>query len=123
MTRACLVFAAAALAACTQPASTCPAGQSLCGTACATLASDRANCGECGKGCDPGQICQSGACALSCVAGQIACGGACIDPQTDRAHCGATGDCAGANDGEACAAGKICANGACALSCVEGQIA
>ncbi len=40
----------------------CPAGQTLCGAACADTQSDRANCGACGSACIAGQSCVSGVC-------------------------------------------------------------
>jgi hypothetical protein len=46
-----------------------------------------------------------------------------VDPKTSRAFCGASGDCAGANDGEACATGQICDDGHCVGSCGAGRVA
>ena len=43
----------------------------------------------------------------SCIAGEIACGGSCTDPMSDPKHCGTCGS--------ACADGRPCSNGACAV--------
>ncbi len=40
----------------------CPAGQSLCGTTCTALTTDRNNCGTCGNVCAAGQACAAGVC-------------------------------------------------------------
>lgn len=100
----------------------CPDGQDACDGGCFDLQSSRLNCGACGAACDAGEICDAGACVANCASGQIACGGRCVDPATDRAFCGATDDCEGANDGDMCLAGEVCAAGACDTSCPTGQI-
>ena len=46
-------------------AKSCSAGQTACGPACVTLASDSNNCGQCGRACANGFSCSSGACALA----------------------------------------------------------
>jgi hypothetical protein len=49
---------------CVAPLS-CPAGQAICGNACAVLSKDRNNCGACGRVCSPTEFCQFGECACS----------------------------------------------------------
>ena len=68
-----------------------------------------------GVTCDEGsdESCQNGTCEVGCVAPNLLCGGDCIDPSTDVAFCGATGDCAGANAGQACASLESCVGGQC----------
>jgi len=43
----------------------CSAGQTACGSACVTLATDTNNCGNCGRACSNGFTCTAGACALA----------------------------------------------------------
>ncbi len=89
----------------------CPTGQSECGGACVTLASDSNHCGMCGNTCAGGQRCAAGVCA--CPSGETACAGVCRELQSDPRHCGACG--------RACGAGELCADGMCRLSCPSGQ--
>jgi hypothetical protein len=108
------------------------------------LNTDAGNCGACNVACTAGQICASGVCAAPngcpgdgscsnngtctngacvclngytgadcsiapppvCPAGQTTCGSTCVSLSTDPNNCG------GCN--QACAAGFMCANGACA---------
>jgi 5'-nucleotidase len=49
--------------------------------------------------------------SVACPSG-TSCAGDCVDVDTSSAHCGACGN--------ACAAGEVCADGACALSCQAG---
>ena len=43
----------------------CPAGQTLCGGSCVSLATDRSNCGACGNVCGSSATCSGGACQCS----------------------------------------------------------
>ena len=52
---------------------------------------------------------------LLCEEGQQACGGACADTSTDPRHCGACDN--------ACGAGMVCSDGACATVCPADQVA
>jgi len=90
----------------------CPAGQELCGSVCATIASDPKNCGACGKACGTGEVCAAGTCAVQCPTGQTLCGGKCVSVETDRGNCGACGT--------ACAEGEVCSASKCATSCATG---
>ncbi|MET0793901.1 MAG: hypothetical protein ABW061_20445 [Polyangiaceae bacterium] len=110
--------------------STCGAPTTLCAPDgqpkfCANLTSDGQNCGECGTVCAAGTVCSHGACAVSCAGSQLDCDGVCINPSSDREHCGATSAC-GLNGvgspGTACAAGMVCANGTCSVSCPAAQL-
>jgi len=104
---------------------TCQQGLVKCGGACVDPLTDRQYCGasgDCqganaGDTCVAGEVCSAGSCAVSCQQGLIECGGTCIDPTTDHAYCGASGDCAGANQGEACGADEVCSAGSCGLLC------
>jgi hypothetical protein len=77
----------------------CRGGTVKCGNACVNTATDRQNCGACGKRCGGGETCVKGACTRSnpnpdpdpCPDGQQSCGGQCVDTQTDTRHCGACG--------------------------------
>lgn len=73
------------------------------GTECVTLASDPANCGQCGNACPDGIACENGSC--SCAAGTQACSGVCVDTAADVNNCGACGN--------ACPAGSTCSGGVC----------
>jgi len=83
----------------------CTSGLTLCGTVCVDLATDAANCGDCGVVCPEGQFCSSGTCATTCADGLIACGQSCVDLMSNVLHCGA---CNAACDG-----GQECVNGEC----------
>ncbi|MET0341542.1 MAG: hypothetical protein ABW252_11125 [Polyangiales bacterium] len=102
-------------------AGACPVGQAHCGEACVDLKSSLAHCGACANACSSGEVCSSGACALTCSASLSLCsegdGGAatCVDKAIDRSNCGACG--------ASCAPGFICASGTCALSCAGSTVA
>ena len=93
------------------------------GDYCANLASDNANCGQCGNACPQGQVCSNGACALSCQQGLTKCaanpdagvsdgginGDYCANLASDNANCGQCG--------KACGQGLVCSNGTCGVGC------
>jgi len=97
---------------------TCQADLDLCAGTCTNLQTDNANCGACSQACPGGQVCDHGNCATTCRPDLTTCsqplgdGGsapACADITADRLNCGGCG--------VACAAGEICEDGACAVSC------
>jgi hypothetical protein len=81
----------------------CDAGLATCAQACVELATDRNNCGACGKSCGIGESCVAGACA--CPAEKTVCADACVDVATSVNHCG-TCDAR-------CDAGQTCSGGKC----------
>lgn len=88
----------------------CNANLKACGTTCADITSDKANCGGCGIACAVGQVCQNSACV--CETGTELCNGACVVTQTDPQNCGACG--------QACPSGQVCEAGACKTACTLG---
>jgi hypothetical protein len=96
----------------------------LCNGQCVEIASDRANCGSCGRRCAPNETCNDGICEFACSPGLVNCDGRCIDPRTNPDYCGARDDCLGAaNRGSQCTGGRACVNGRCQFVCSEGQVA
>ncbi|MFO0602792.1 MAG: MXAN_6577-like cysteine-rich protein [Polyangiales bacterium] len=84
----------------------------------ADLRASVAHCGACGRACalpHATPTCAGGACAVrTCEGGFADCDGApgdgCeVDTRTDNVNCGACGN--------ACPAGQVCSNGACAATC------
>ena len=49
----------------------------------------------------------------ACPDGQVQCAGTCIHPDSSDAWCGASGDCEGANAGDACGDSEQCTAGVC----------
>jgi hypothetical protein len=87
---------------------TCASGLANCGSYCADIRTDAANCGLCGWACSSGSICMGGFCTLAeCPAGTSRCGaiGMCIDTFNDAGNCGGCGN--------ACPAGFVCCGAAC----------
>ncbi|MGC4119458.1 MAG: FG-GAP-like repeat-containing protein [Myxococcales bacterium] len=90
-------MACSGLERCESGQCTCPPElPDSCGAGrCTDLDADRANCGGCGRTCDPGFVCSAGTCVPDCQGGQTACPLAapsfCADLQTDAANCGACG--------------------------------
>jgi hypothetical protein len=118
--RACTAREMCSMGAC---ASTCAAGTTDCGTTCNDLRTEIANCGMCGRSCPTPTgataTCAAGACGIACMTGLGDCdgmaGNGCeVDTRTAPAHCGGCG--------RACAAGQLCAAGACVdPPCPTGQ--
>ncbi|MBM4360494.1 MAG: hypothetical protein FJ096_20495, partial [Deltaproteobacteria bacterium] len=89
----------------------------LCEGECADTANNPNHCGECGKTCPEGQLCQAGACTLNCAGGTTKCSGPesrplCADTANNPNHCG---EC-----GKTCPEGQLCQAGACTLNCAGG---
>lgn len=106
---------------------TCLETSVQCGTRCIDPMVNRSFCGasdDCaganaGEECADGTICLDGVCAPTCPEGFIDCDGLCTDPMTSTLFCGATGDCTGADAGQACGGGELCLGGVC---CPAGQL-
>jgi hypothetical protein len=97
---------------------TCTSDRTLCGSTCAKLDVDAANCGACGRACAANEMCQASECV--CPSEFSLCGAACVDLASDAANCGACGN--------ACTGGKVCTtplggSPGCALVCSGGQTA
>jgi hypothetical protein len=90
----------------TDDAGGCRPGWVDCSGTCVDTDSDPGHCGGCGLACDPGMVCNEGACASTCSSGLENCLGACVDLQTDPRHCGLCG--------RACADREECRAGSCA---------
>ncbi len=105
----------------------CSAGYANCdgvaGNGCETdTRANTSHCGGCGQACsfaNATATCTGGACGLGvCATNYGNCdnnpaNGCETDTRSSGAHCGACG--------RACAAGNICSNGTCVLSCPPGQ--
>jgi hypothetical protein len=95
----------------------CAGGTTRCGDACVDTDVDPMNCGGCGVGCAPGQVCSGAVCSTVCGAGRTPCGAppVCVDLESDRMNCGSCGT--------TCGAGMICVNHQCVVSCGDGLTA
>jgi hypothetical protein len=99
----------------------CPAGQELCGVACADYQTDKNNCGSCGNACDASRACVGGKCV--CPTNYTDCEGQCVDLQIDSQNCGGCGKpCSGPCVGGTCQA-STCTAGAAKQeeNCTEGS--
>jgi hypothetical protein len=111
---------------------TCQTGLVNCAGVCTDPTTSLDHCGakgDCqganaGSLCAAGQVCSSGACAVSCQQGLVNCNGICTDPMKSFTHCGASGSCGAdaGSPGTACAAGQVCSAGICSLSCQQDLI-
>lgn len=94
----------------TLPDTGCALGELDCGTGCASVQSDDANCGTCGQSCATDETCMYGVCQpTTCRVGTTRCTGDCADTMVDTLHCGSCD--------HPCAAGEVCEAGACVLRC------
>lgn len=85
------------------------------GSTCTDLLADGANCGECGHGCDSGEVCMAGVCT-GCPEGQTSCGVGCFDLTTSSEHCGFCETTCGA--GQSCVGGECACDGGASVSFV-----
>lgn len=86
-----------------------------CEGTCVDLETDPANCGGCGRRCDPGELCSSGTCASSmCPSGLTRCiigidrRTACVDTRWDSTHCGGCGQGCSDTCEDAVCTGEVC---------------
>ncbi len=130
--------------------SRCPSGSSCCNTGdgyqCIDTASDRDNCGFCGRQChDANQVCTGGGCTCAdgyteCLSGAGnpypfeccppgsycksggGCGQTCDPPCNDCQVCN-NGTCTAdtAMNAESCGSGKVCCSGQCIDECPPGR--
>jgi hypothetical protein len=98
-----------ACAACGSSAA-CLYGQMKCGDQCVDLATDPANCGDCGAACGADQVCADSSC--QCPAGQSECAGQCVDLTSDGSNCGSCGT--------TCIAPQYCSASACVCTASGG---
>ena len=77
------------------------------------LNTDHANCGECGFGCQPAQVCWDGHCTMDCPDGLIRCDQDCADTTSSVDHCGGCDNhCSFDHAGASCVDGT-CIMGEC----------
>jgi hypothetical protein len=86
----------------------------------ANLGEDPANCGACGKACEPGQFCENGSC--KCTAAETKCSTEwgfdyCANLDEDRSDCGACGHFCPFVDYPA---KSVCHFGRCEIECAAG---
>jgi len=85
------------------------------------LATDRANCGQCGNACSSEDCgCRAGKLAANCAPGRADCDGSArngceVDSDISMQHCGGCGRVCHANGHDAVSA--ICAAGRCLITC------
>ncbi len=93
-------------------ASSCSAGQNLCGAQCVSVLSDVNNCGSCGHLCPTNSTCTKGWCVCT-APGFTYCNGACVSLSSDPSNCGRCGyACPSVANGSA-----LCSGGCCTASC------
>jgi hypothetical protein len=68
-----------------------------CNGACVDVQSDPEHCGNCGTGCNNGDVCGGGQCIGDCDSFPDQCGGSCTNTDIDPLNCG---DCGEACDGD-----------------------
>jgi hypothetical protein len=98
-----VLLAACSPASPTPPGGTCGAGLMNCNGVCVDLASDGANCGQCGISCGA-LFCSQSMCSSTCAVG-MACGQSCVDVTSNASHCGTCNN--------ACPGGAACTASVC----------
>lgn len=94
----------------------CAAPSTSCAGACVNTATDKNNCGGCGKACSGSTPdCSNSNCVSGCPASQTLCSGSCVDITSNVSNCGHCGSaCSMANAASACASSK------CTFTCNTG---
>jgi hypothetical protein len=99
----------------------CAEGQTLCGSLCVDLSTDRNHCGGCGQPCRRGEVCVAGACRPGCVdecAPYESTRCALYPPNHVETCRDSDGDgCFEWGDLSPCPAGATCEDGACSEGC------
>ncbi|MFO0559030.1 MAG: hypothetical protein U0269_13530 [Polyangiales bacterium] len=105
--------------------STCPPGQTQCGTSCVDTNTSPLHCGGCGSPCatpaNSTAVCASGTCSSVCVAGFANCdslpaNGCEVNTNTNTSHCGRCSNPCPARAN----ATVTCAAGSCGFTCLSG---
>jgi hypothetical protein len=104
-----LAFVAACGGSKSEPAPSCSAGLTLCGSVCVDLKLDSAHCGTCDTACAGDRACAAGVCEISCGADHLVCGDVCVAYLTDSNNCGSCGN--------VCDSGYACEAGKCEIQC------
>lgn len=93
----------------------CEHGDTLCGSSCVNIFTDKKNCGVCGRACGSQEICLNARCGPACTeSGTTLCGDSCVDLDTDINNCGSCGlECETFLPN---AKGSLCTNGQCIVS-------
>lgn len=89
----------------------CGENEKYCNGICVNIKTDPDNCGDCGKKCASGEVCENGSCktqncAETCTGNNMrCCGERCVNIMTDNNNCG---EC-----GRQCSSDEVCTNGRC----------
>ncbi len=82
------------------------------------LNTDHANCGECGFGCQPAQVCWDGNCIMDCPDGLTRCEQECADTSSSVQHCGSCDNHCSFDHAE-----SSCEDGSCVMGeCSDGWV-
>jgi hypothetical protein len=95
--------------------SACTGRETLCGTICTDLLSDKNHCGVCSRACGSQEICVNARCGPACAeSGTTLCGDDCVDLSTSMSDCGSCGnECRTFLPN---ALGSACTDGMCVVS-------
>ena len=86
----------------------CKPPTTKCGKTCVNTATDRANCGACGKACAAGESCKGGVCTCDGAICAGCCAGGACQAGTSNGQCGAGGTVC-----KTCPSGTSCVGGVC----------